>query len=395
MRSHWLIVDVGTESDLRHRRPGRVSMHVPRVPCLQWLAIGTLLLSSGCITPCWSGACNSSQPLYVSPMARFGSVEKKLPDACLPAAFCKPFPYFTFGKYWPKLDEWHTTSAALKCARKSLRKQMWETKRWINAHYRDGYAQAFIDVANGGNGELPAVPPPRYWNAHFRSPKGEWRVERWFDGYRAGAAVALVQMQPLRRISASYDWSIEKPKAPFVSSPMGPGNYCGVPGGGPYMQTGGFGPPRPQGFPGQTFGPQGYPAQPVPYNGFPQQSMAPGYGNTPIPPGQSGSRYGPPGTTGPPNGMWGNQPPIANVGPSASPGGLRSGIADPGLAPGRTDSAGPPAQQFQTNPPSTAAQPGASGLVPGYGAGPHGQVGNTPGRGPARPAPQGMTPGFS
>jgi len=396
MRSQWLIIDFGTEPDLPLRRSDRVLMNVPRVPHLHWLATAILLVSSGCITPCLTGACNSSQPLYVSPMTRFGSVEKKWPDACEPTEFCKPLPYFTFGKYWPKLDEWRTTRTALKCARRNLFKQMWETKSWINAHYREGFAQAFIDVANGGNGELPAVPPPRYWNAHFRSAKGEWRVERWFDGYRAGSAIALVQMQPLRRITASYDWSIEKPKPPFVSSPMGLNYPSGVPAGGQYMQTGGFGMPGPQGFPGQSFGLRGFPTQPAPFNGFPGPSMATGYGNTPVPPGQPGFGYGPPGPQGPP------------------PGGFGSGVVDPGFAPGAANPAGPPARPFHANPPrgavqppqqpgtgapanpqSSAIPPGGGGLVPGYGAGSANQVGRTPADGPASPAPRQMTPGFS
>ena len=142
MRSQWLIIDFGTEPGFPRRRPDRVSMNVPRVPHrhLHWLSMAMLLLSSGCITPCLSGVCNSSQPLYISPMSRFGSVEKKLPDACEPEVFCKPLPYFTFGKYWPKLDEWRTTRTALKCARKNLLRKMWETKTWIDAHYREGFA---------------------------------------------------------------------------------------------------------------------------------------------------------------------------------------------------------------------------------------------------------------
>ena len=378
MRSQWLTIDFDTEPDLPLRRPDRVSMNVPRVRHLHWLAMAMLLLSSGCITPCLSGVCNSSQPLYISPMSRFGSVEKKLPDACEPTGgFCKPLPYFTFGKYWPKLDEWRTTRAALKCARKNLLMQMWQTKTWIDAHYREGYAQAFIDVANGGNGELPPVPPPRYWNAHFRSPKGEWRIERWFDGYRAGAAFALVEMQPLRRITASYDWSIEKPKPPFVSSPMGLNNSCGIPAGSPFMQTGGVGGPGPQGFPDQSFSPQGFPSQPVPYNGFPGQSMVPGYGNTPVPSGQQGLGSGP------------VVPRAAN--PQTLPAQQFQTNPSPGVA--------QPLQQPRTgvpgNPQSSTIQPGGGGLVPGYGAGPADPTGRAPGDAPATPAPQKTAPPFS
>lgn len=391
MPSHWLInlESPNQDSASRDRIGSDIRSSSARRPMLSWLAIAMLVFIGGCVTPCFTGACNSKDSLYVSPMARFGAVEKRIPE-CGPTKSSKPFPYFTFGKYWPFLDEWKTTTTATKAARKVLWKQMWETKQWINAHYRAGFTQAYIDVANGGNGELPPVPPPRYWNAHFRSAKGQWRAERWFDGYRAGAAMALVEMQSLRRITASYDWSIQKPQEPFVSSPLGASNVCPPMGRPPVVPTGGFGMPGSQ-----------YQGQPIPSYGPPNQPMAPGYGT---PPGQFGpQRYPPPG-----NNIQSPPPAYGGPGPAgAFPGGPGIGAPPQGFAPGT----GPQPQRPLPNPSGIAipAQPPAGQtigpaanqpLTPGLSGAPA-VTGNSesitpaPGGRPLQPKPKPLVPGFS
>lgn len=375
MRSARFITEPDSGTGLVAR--GSVRM----LPC-----VGLLLAvaASGCVMPCIGGACNSTEPLYVSPMARFGAVEKKLPE-CEPGKGAKPWPYFTMGKYWPKLDEWKTSRTAASAARKVLWKQMWQTKSWINAHYREGFTQAYIDVANGGNGEVPPVPPPRYWNAHFRSAKGQWRAERWFDGYRAGAAMALVEMQPLRRITASDDWSIEKPKPPFVSSPLGVGNIGAAPGCPPIQHTAGYG------IPGQSFGP---PAMAP--GTWPGQPMAPGYGASPW--GQS--------IPGTPSSIPGPQhayPPAGGPAQNSLP--PNAGFGAPPIQPQARPMA-PPQPPARAPQPLPASPGPAAGALPapasGPGAvpsGPTGDVVPAPGSAahnePPRPIPQNLIPGFS
>ena len=361
---------------------------VPARACvLSCLGMLLAVTGAGCVVPCFGPACNSTEPLYVSPMARFGAVERRLPE-CEPPKGTTAWPYFTMGKYWPKLDEWKTSRTAASAARKVLWKQMWDTKSWINAHYREGFTQAYIDVANGGNGEVPPVPPPRYWNTHFRSAKGQWRAERWFDGYRAGAAMALVEMQPLRRVTASYDWSIEKPKPPFVSSPLGVGNIGPAPACPPVMQTGGFGVPGQQ-----RFAPR--PARP---SGWTGQQMTPGYGPAPWgqpAPGTPSSMPGPPRMPPPPAGM-----PQFPQAPNAVPG------TGPMQAPGRDQPFSPP------QPPSDPLSPGFSGPgtdgvapspagpAPNVNPGPNTNPNTNPGpNGGAQfnapqPIPQQLAPGF-
>ena len=56
---------------------------------------------------------------------------------------------------------------------------------------RAGYRDAFIDIALGASGEVPPVPPERYWTVCYRTADGHARANDWFAGYRTGAGRAL------------------------------------------------------------------------------------------------------------------------------------------------------------------------------------------------------------
>jgi hypothetical protein len=161
------------------------------------------------------------------------------------------------------MDKWTSSAMARRCADRYLLRQQFQTRRWISKHYKTGFRDAFMDVANGESGEVPAVPPPKYWNTHYRTEKGKQCVEQYFDGYRSGSALAAAEMNTMKTIGASYDWSIEKPKQPCASSAMLAGN-CGHGGacstGQGCALGGGYSPGNPS-FAGQmpTF-PQGMPS---------------------------------------------------------------------------------------------------------------------------------------
>jgi hypothetical protein len=53
-----------------------------------------------------------------------------------------------------------------------------------------GFEKGYYDVACGGNGCTPALPPRRYWTVTYASPVGHRRTHAWFEGYKYGAAVA-------------------------------------------------------------------------------------------------------------------------------------------------------------------------------------------------------------
>lgn len=66
----------------------------------------------------------------------------------------------------------------------------WQTKSLPSCHFREGFTQAYVDMAEGGNGTVPPIPPERYWKSKFRSAPGYARAEEWFAGYRTGAGMA-------------------------------------------------------------------------------------------------------------------------------------------------------------------------------------------------------------
>lgn len=190
-----------------------------------WLLALTALSTGGCVFPCINGACSSSgEPRYVTPASRFFGTERLMRPSNCDLGQCQPSPYLTCSRYLPFMDKWTSSSMAKRCADRHLLRQQFQTRRWISKHYKAGFRDAFKNVANGESGEVPAVPPPKYWNTHYRTEKGKRCVELYFDGYRSGAALACSEMTTMKTIGASYDWSIEKPKQPCTSSAMLAGN---------------------------------------------------------------------------------------------------------------------------------------------------------------------------
>lgn len=53
-----------------------------------------------------------------------------------------------------------------------------------------GFRTGYYDVASGGNGCPPILPPQRYWSVRYMSTEGRARTEAWFAGFRYGAMVA-------------------------------------------------------------------------------------------------------------------------------------------------------------------------------------------------------------
>ncbi len=57
--------------------------------------------------------------------------------------------------------------------------------------FQDGYRHAFVEVALGGDGQVPSVPPERYWSTCYRTAAGHQLAQDWFAGYVCGAGRAL------------------------------------------------------------------------------------------------------------------------------------------------------------------------------------------------------------
>ena len=85
--------------------------------------------------------------------------------------------------YLPLADELAVTEAANELSKKSIR----DLGQGYSRDFKDGFCRAYIDIAKGGTGETPPVPPEKYWKAHFRTAKGHEKAQQWFAGYRLGA----------------------------------------------------------------------------------------------------------------------------------------------------------------------------------------------------------------
>jgi hypothetical protein len=57
-------------------------------------------------------------------------------------------------------------------------------------HFGAGFRAGYADVANGGTGCPPPLPPRRYWGWRYKNCEGQQCVAGWFDGYPAGARAA-------------------------------------------------------------------------------------------------------------------------------------------------------------------------------------------------------------
>lgn len=57
-------------------------------------------------------------------------------------------------------------------------------------HFRKGFEAGYADVASGGNGCVPTLPPRHYWKACYQTPRGKEKTYAWFDGFTHGAIAA-------------------------------------------------------------------------------------------------------------------------------------------------------------------------------------------------------------
>ena len=89
------------------------------------------------------------------------------------------------------LFEWcYINHTARRRGGHSFKRYQKQCGRSLCGDFQNGYLRAYVDVANGGNGATPAVPPEDLWTAPNRSSDGFARAQQWFDGYATGAIQA-------------------------------------------------------------------------------------------------------------------------------------------------------------------------------------------------------------
>jgi hypothetical protein len=96
------------------------------------------------------------------------------------------------------------------------RNYVWANKAWHarKAYYAgeaqlndfgEGFRAGYRDVAFGGNGCPPALPPRGYWSWKYQSPEGQAKMAAWFSGYPHGARAAEEECAGnWRRIAMSH-----------------------------------------------------------------------------------------------------------------------------------------------------------------------------------------------
>ncbi len=57
-------------------------------------------------------------------------------------------------------------------------------------HFRSGWKEGYKNVALGGGGLVPPVPPQKYWSARYETCEGRQMISSWYGGYQIGAIEA-------------------------------------------------------------------------------------------------------------------------------------------------------------------------------------------------------------
>lgn len=229
------------------------------------LVLGTLLLAlTGCHT-CGRPACG--------------------PCGSPGGAACGPIVCVECCHFIRRLDDLHTEIAAKRCACEALARC-----GPVNCDYRHGFTQAYVDLALGGTGTPPPVPPERYWSVCFRTQCGQDRAADWYAGYRDGVASVRGYESTGPVIPASGAAYVLAPGRPAAQDGYAQGNpgwqdygtqvWDGIPPGTP---TGGAASSDP-GFNG-TYGYSPYGNSPYSNSSYNSSPYAPGpYGGDPFAP---------------------------------------------------------------------------------------------------------------
>ncbi len=118
------------------------------------------------------------------------------------ALFCLPK-----HRYWRCFDE---QVARHEASKRAWRSMVENYPARPNNDFQYGYGQAFVDVALGGDGTVPPVPPECYWSTCYRTAKGHQHAQDWFAGYTAGASQATAHCRyQFNRVAASGETAFE------------------------------------------------------------------------------------------------------------------------------------------------------------------------------------------
>ncbi len=151
------------------------------------LACFALMFASGC--------CNFCMSLPRQASLAKASVESHAPSGIIFAGehgdCSETIPHRPWtSQYEPWWDFHITRYAAELSAYRAFRQYSSECDESLSHHFKCGFITAFEDVALNKRPSPPVVPPPKYWNAFYRSCAGRPYVDDWFAGYDAGLRVS-------------------------------------------------------------------------------------------------------------------------------------------------------------------------------------------------------------
>ena len=234
------------------------------------LASIVVLLQAGCQSPCYQGICQPNRLSWLKkPCSGLWGPwwHKKLRLPGFGREYgCRPsFAPTLCGRYSPKSDDHAVRRAAARCAAKALSRLRRETGEWYSSDFKNGFRQAYTDIARGGLGVTPAIPPEKYWSAYYRTSSGHQRAWRWFEGYELGAEEGLNDLTEFNDIASSTSVGSGH-SVPFET----PVNTI------PYDPQGAYGDPQ------GAYGPMvpasySVPAPPIPTPGTPNPGSGWGY----------------------------------------------------------------------------------------------------------------------
>ena len=93
--------------------------------------------------------------------------------------------------YGPKWDYHITRYAGELGGYRAFREYRSQSCEPLSCHFQCGFVTAYEDIALNKRPAPPVVPPPKYWNAYYRSCAGKPCVDDWFAGYDAGREIGL------------------------------------------------------------------------------------------------------------------------------------------------------------------------------------------------------------
>ena len=126
--------------------------------------------------------------------------------------------------YWRFCDKHITRHEARRLARADLDRLY--PDQCPGCDFQLGFEQSYVDVAMGANGDVPSLPPAKYWANWARTAEGHQQAQQWFSGYAVGVSQARARYEPFNEVATShpapFHWAPGPPEPgwPYATDPV-------------------------------------------------------------------------------------------------------------------------------------------------------------------------------